>query len=87
MATKKNKTIESHRPIHVIAYEIHRDWGEKIYFGAKPHLNALMHLDKRSDYYGVERAEMLIAYFLSNASTWRGETARRIKLELKSMIE
>lgn len=84
MATKK---IEQHRPIHVIVNEINKDWGPKVDIYAKEYLNALSHLDKITDSYGVDRAEMIIAYFLSNASTWRGETARRIKLELNKMIK
>jgi len=27
-----------------------------------------------------------VRYFLSNATTWRGDTARRIKAELKEML-
>jgi len=30
---------------------------------------------------------MIVRYFLSNATTWRGETARRIKAELKQMLK
>jgi len=36
--------------------------------------------------YGMDRGEDVVRYFLSNAKTWRGETARRIKAELKSML-
>jgi hypothetical protein len=32
-------------------------------------------------------AETIVRYFLSNASTWRGEDAKRIKAELKSMLK
>jgi len=87
MVTKKNKTVEPFRPISVIANEIVADWGANVNFGAVPHLNALLQLDKISDSYGLDSAELTIAYFLSNASTWRGETARRIKLELNRMIK
>ena len=29
----------------------------------------------------------IVLYFLSNATTWRGEDARRIKAELKSLLK
>jgi hypothetical protein len=35
--------------------------------------------------YGVESARGLVLYFLANANTWRGETARQVKAELKSL--
>jgi hypothetical protein len=37
------------------------------------------------DTYGYDDARSVIAYFMANASTWRGETARRVKAELKAM--
>ena len=40
----------------------------------------------RYDMYGFNTAESIVRYFLSNASTWRGETAKRIKKELKAMV-
>jgi hypothetical protein len=39
-----------------------------------------------TDRYYEDDAKDIILYFLSNATTWRGETARRIKNELKGMI-
>ena len=73
------------RPIYEIAREIKRDW-KQIYFGAKPYLQAMQELDKVTDLYYADTAKSVVAYFLSNASTWRGETARRVKAELKAMI-
>jgi hypothetical protein len=29
----------------------------------------------------------VVAYFLSNASSYRGETARKVKAELKAMLK
>jgi hypothetical protein len=74
------------RPIFEIAEEISSNW-EKPYFGAKPYLEAMHTLvDMESRYY-AEDAKGIILYFLANASTWKGETARRIKAELKSIIK
>jgi len=84
MATKKTN-IES-RSLSVIAAEIRKDW-KKPYFGAMPYLNAMMCLDKITDNYGFDSAQMIVLYFLANAGTWKGETARRIKKELNAMAK
>ena len=33
--------------------------------------------------YGLDTAETIVIYFLSNATTWRGAVAREVKVELK----
>ena len=85
MATKKTK-IESVRALSTIAREIRSDW-KKPYFGAVPYLSAMMCLNSVNDYYGFDDGKTIVLYFLSNASTWRGETAKRIKAELKAMTK
>ena len=72
------------RPLSTIAAEIRRDW-TKPYFGAVPYLAAMSTLDSISDNYGADSAKSIVLYFLSNASTWRGETAKRVKSELKQL--
>lgn len=74
------------RSISEIATEIAKDW-KKPYFGAVPYLRAMMCLGGVDDKYGFDDARGIITYFLANASSWRGDTARRIKAELKSMIK
>lgn len=72
------------RPIHEIAREIRRDWKvENVYFGAVPYLEAMRSLEGIDDTYGCDPASEIIAYFLSNAKTWKGETARTLKNELR----
>jgi hypothetical protein len=73
------------RPLHVIADEITADW-KNVYFGAVPYLAALRRLDTISGHFYEDSAEDVVIYFLSNATTWRGETARRIKAELREML-
>ena len=73
------------RSISDIAYDIRADW-QKPYFGAVPYLQAMYELDSINDNYYHDSAKSVVLYFLSNASTWRGETAKRIKAELKAMI-
>lgn len=78
-------TTQTHRPLYVIASEIRKDWAYKINFGAKPYLDAMMSLDKVTDNYGMDSGKSIIIYFLSNATTWRGEKAKAIKAELKKI--
>ena len=78
-----NKTTP--RSLSTIAREIRKDW-RKVYFGAVPYLEALSGLNAIDDNYGADDARSIVRYFLSNATTWRGETAKRIKAELKAML-
>ena len=77
---------KTNRPLHVIASEIKSDW-KKPYFGAVPYLNAMSELDSIDDMYYMDDAKSIVLYFLANASTWRGDTAKRIKAELKAMCK
>lgn len=72
------------RPLFEIAQEIRNDW-KKVYFGAVPYLDAMSTLNKISDNYYYDSAKSVVLYFLANAQTWKGETAKRIKQELKLM--
>jgi len=74
------------RPLYAIAREIRRDW-KKVYFGAVPYLDAMSCLDSIEDNYYFDSARSVVLYFLANASTWRGDTAKRIKAELRSMTK
>ena len=80
------KTTATTRPLHEIAREIRKDW-KNVYFGAKPYLDAMASLDSVNDNYGWDSGKTIVLYFLGNASTWRGETAKRIKTELKAMVK
>lgn len=72
------------RSLSTIAREIKADW-KKPYFGAVPYLDAMSQLGTIQDKYGLDDAQSIVLYFLSNANTWRGDTARRVKAELKRM--
>ena len=74
------------RSLNIIAKDIRKDWA-KPYFGAVPYLDAMLHLDTIRDTYYYDDAESVVRYFLSNATTWKGETARAIKAELKAMLK
>jgi hypothetical protein len=74
------------RPLWEIAEDIHATWPEP-YFGARPYLEALSDLNSIEEMYGLDSARSIVLYFLSNAQTWRGPEARRIKAELKSLVK
>ena len=59
----------------------------KPYFGAVPYLNALRSLHSMDDNYGEDSARSIVAYFLANASTWRGPEAKAIKAELNRRLK
>jgi hypothetical protein len=69
-----------------IAFLIKKNW-TNVYFGAVPYLNAMQSLTLISDTYGMDSGKSIVAYFLSGATTWRGETAREIKKELNKRLK
>ena len=79
-------TCDLPRALYAIAREITADW-KNVYFGARPYLDAMHTLTTMDDCYGMDSAHSIVSYFLANAGTWRGEVARRVKKELKSMLK
>lgn len=78
------------RPLSVIADEISADWqtqGKGISPYAVPYLDAMQTLNRITDSYWADSAASIVRYFLANAGTWRGETARRVKAELNAMVK
>ena len=80
------------RPLHIIAREIEREWRSgdgisAVNYAARPYLNAMKSLDTMAGEYGTDSAYSVVAYFMSNAATWRGDAARRIKAELNAMMK
>jgi hypothetical protein len=81
-----NLISEIGRPLSVIAEDIRDHW-TNVYFGAVPYLRAMRQLNWVTDQYGADDGETIVNYFVnSNAATWRGPDARRIKAELRGMI-
>ena len=74
------------RPLYTIAADIKKTW-QKVWFGAVPYLDAMHNLDKITEDYGADSGKNIVLRFLVNATTWRGEDARRIKKELKAMLK
>jgi hypothetical protein len=73
------------RSLETIAREIRNDW-KKIDPVAKEYVIAMYFLNNVNDTYIAESGRSVVLYFLSSAQGWRGETARRIKTELKQML-
>lgn len=73
------------RPLYAIAKEIRQNW-KPVNYAAVPYLEAMAELDKITDDYYLDSGVSIVSYFLCNANTWRGEVARRVKLELKAMV-
>ena len=73
-----------------IARIIEEDWSKTksgVYFGARPYLDAMHAMRSIDDNYGADTGQSVVAYFLANANTWRGETARTVKRELNRRLK
>jgi hypothetical protein len=75
-----------HRPLSEIAAEVESDW-TALHGAAQPYIDAMGKLRSAGDQYGLETGSDMIRGFLMNAQTWRGEVARRVKLELKAFLK
>lgn len=78
------------RPLAQIAKEIDEDWSAKgngVNYAARPYLDAMYNLNSINDNYYADSGKSIVLYFLSNAGSWRGEVARRVKAELKAMAK
>jgi hypothetical protein len=78
--------MTTYRPIHIIADEIRQHGGTR-YFGAVPYVDAMTSLHSIGDMYFADSGRSIVLYFLANAKTWRGPVAKRIKAELKAMLD
>lgn len=74
------------RSISSIARDINKAWA-KPYFGAKPYLDAMTQLHSINDKFYEDSASSVVMYFLANASTFRGNDAKVLKLELKNLLK
>ena len=81
-----NEQVATSRPIRQIALEIRRSW-KNMNPAAKSYLDAMMQLNSVSDNYGADDGKSIVLYFLSNASSWRGPDAKRLKDELKAALK
>lgn len=74
------------RPISQIAADIRTNW-PNVNYAAVPYLDAMRSLNSINDNYYEDSGRSVVAYFLGNATSWRGDKAREIKAELKGMLK
>ena len=74
------------RLIYEIAKDIRSDW-KNVNYAAEPYLKAMEEMEDIEEMYHYDTGISVVLYFLSNANTWRGEVAKGIKKELKSMVK
>ena len=65
----------------------HRANGKQVNFGAKPYLSAMYGMDHIDDSYGMDSGYSIVAYLLSNLSSWKGPVAVAVKKELKRRMK
>lgn len=68
-----------------LASLVRQDWKE-VNYAAEPYLSAMFDLRSIHDKYGDDSGKSVVRYFLGNATSWRGETAKAIKAELKNRL-
>jgi len=88
MATRLRSIAEG--DLSEIAAIIRRDFaeqGKKIPASAQPYLDALRTLGTVDDAYGMDSGKSIVAYLLSNLGSYKGETARAVKAELKARLK
>lgn len=75
-----------YRDVRDIAFEVVGDW-RKVAYAARPYLDAMLTITSIDEMYGAEEARHIVMYFLNNASQWKGDVAKRIKHELRCMVD
>lgn len=82
------------RPIYEIAQDIEREArrdrmaGKGTWYNyAKPYVDAMFSLNNINDNYGYDSGVSVVSYALANLGSWRGDVARSVKAELKSLLK
>jgi hypothetical protein len=80
------------KPLNQLAAEILVDWKESpstaLYrIKGLPYIEAMLSMKTCEDRYGLEYGDMIVAHALNCLHQWRGETARKVKLELNEHLE
>jgi hypothetical protein len=77
-------TTKTLRPLYELGATIESENRGKPWFAyAKPYVEALCTISTTADNYGADTGKSIVLYALSNLSSWRGETAKAVKAELK----
>lgn len=79
--------VTASRPIYEIAADIRREWGpSNVNYAAKPYLDAMLQLSDMNSRFYEDDAKTILAYFLSNAGSFRGGRAKELKDEIKVLL-
>jgi hypothetical protein len=91
MTDTETAPAEEPRLLREIAEEIFTAWETMRVKGenhpAWGYADAMRSLDTLNDRYFADGARDIVQRFLAEARVWRGTTARRIKAELKAMLD
>ena len=89
MNNATQNAAQTTRPLSTIASEIRKTWVKdgrpNVNYAAKPYLDAMATMGSITENYRADDGKSIVIYFLSNATSWRGDDAKRIKAELKKM--
>jgi hypothetical protein len=85
---KNLETLE----LNQIAAIIKENWVDKkgkpnINYAALPYVTAMETLKKITDKYYCDGGDEIVARFLCNANSWRGDVAKLVKEELKKRLK
>jgi hypothetical protein len=96
---KGNQTMNTNtasRPLHTIASEAIMDmesiargkgkYWRNVFPYLAPYADAMMSLNSIEDNYMWDSGREIVCRFISNAATWKGEVAKRVKAELRKMV-
>lgn len=64
-----------------------RAQGKQVPAAAKPYLDAMRTMGSINENYGMDTGASIVGYLLSNLGSYKGETAKAIKAELKSRMK
>ncbi len=74
-------------PLFSIAEIIKDDWKHYGTSYAKPYIQAMSGLSSIENMFFEDSGNSIVAYFLSNASSWRGPKAKAVKAHLKALLK
>jgi hypothetical protein len=74
------------KPLSYTAQIIRTNWINPSPY-AVPYIDAMAQLNSINDNYYADTAHSVVIYFLANAQTWRGDTARLVKAHLKGLVK
>jgi hypothetical protein len=74
------------KPLSAIAEIIRTNWVNPSPY-AVPYVDAMAQLQSINESYYADTAQSVVIYFLANAQTWRGDTARLVKAHLKGLVK